>query len=870
MGGSTLAALISFACSAKNPGAAMGTQAPFWTLDRDDVLRRVGVDGAGLTSAAAQARLAQFGPNATGAAPHRNAFVKIGRRLVEPLIAILVVAAAIAGATGDLASATIILSVVVASVALDVTQEHRAESSVEALRRTVAIHSRVLRDAKPVEIAVEEIAPGDVVLLKAGDLVPADGLLLSADRAQANEALLTGEPYPVEKRPSAGAAAATDTSGALFAGTGLVAGEARLLVVATGPATRLGSIAGALGANDPPTAFERGMHKLSLLILRLTVFLVLFVLLTNLAFARPPLESFLFAVALAVGLTPELLPMITTVTLSRGALRLAARRVVVKRLSAIHDLGAMDVFCTDKTGTLTEARIALVSHLATDGGESPRIAALAAINAQFESGASSALDDAILEAARADPACVRVMAAAARLDALPFDFERRLASVLVETDGRRLLIVKGAPEAVLARATRVEQSDGAILVLEGDARARAEAQVADLSRKGLRLLAVAFKEASATRDALTKDDEAELVLVGFCVFLDPPKHSAGLAIARLAAAGVRTKIVSGDAPAVALHLVETLGLACRGVLTGAEIERLDEHALLAQVDSIDIYARVSPEQKMRVIRALQAAGHVVGFMGDGINDAPAIKAADVGLSVDGATEVARATADMVLLESDLGVVADGVAEGRRTYANIMKYIRMGTSSNFGNMLSMALASVAIPFLPLTPVQVLINNLIYDVSEIGIPLDEVDPAAVTAPHSWSMADIMRFTLIMGPLSSLFDIATFGILRLVYDAPPEIFRTAWFVESMATQILVIFLIRTPRPVWTSRPHPALAATSLGALALALFVSLGPPAAHFGFATPPIGMMAAIVALIVVYLALAEILKTRAFPPAGPLAR
>lgn len=837
--------------------AAVPASAPFWTLGLAEIQRRLGADGNGLSSAEAKGRLRRFGRNATGATSRRGLLDKIARRLIEPLIAILIVAALVAGATGDMASAAIIFLVIVASITLDVTQEHRAEAAVEALRHSVAIRTRALRDGKLLDVSVEDIAPGDVVALKAGDLVPADGLLLAADRLSVNEALLTGEPYPVEKRVAGPhGVGLAETATALFAGTAVVGGEARLFVAATGRATRLGAIAGALDAMEPPTAFERGVHALSVLILRFTVFLVLFVLLAHLAFARPPLESFLFAVALAVGLTPELLPMIVTVTLSRGAMRLAKRRVVVKRLSAIHDLGAMDVFCTDKTGTLTEARIALVAHIDANGVDNERVVELAALNARFETGSSSALDEALL-----DHTQTRDLGCWTRLDILPFDFDRRIASVLAETLGRRFLIVKGAPESVLQRATRIEHAAGDVADLDAENRRRVEALVEGRSRQGFRLLAVAVKPLPQSCDAIGHEDEADLTLVGFCVFLDPPKASAGAAIARLRAAGVRTKIVSGDAPAVVLHLVETLGLDCRGLLTGSQIAALEDHALATQAPGVDLYARVSPDQKTRVIRALQASGHVVGFMGDGINDAPALKAADVGLSVDGASEVARATADMILLDPDLRVVADGVNEGRRTYANIMKYIRMGTSSNFGNMLSMALASVAIPFLPLTPVQVLINNLIYDVSEIGIPLDAIDSEAIAAPHVWDMRDILRFTLFMGPLSSAFDIATFALLHYVYDVSAEVFRTSWFIESMATQILVIFLIRTPRPFWASRPHPALTATSLGALAFALALALGPFARWFGFAMPPAHVLWSIAGLVLAYLCLAEALKRRA---------
>ena len=813
--------------------------------------------GEGLSGAAAARRLAEHGPNRAGLPGHRRLAARLLRRVTEPLIAILIVAAALSGATGDLASMLIIFVILGFSVALDLFQEGRAEAAAEALRRSVALKARVLRDGAATELPTEALVPGDVLLLRAGDLVPADGVVLEAADAHAQESLLTGEPYPMEKRAGpVPAKTPAEAASALFAGTALISGEARMLVTATGAATRFGAIAAALEAEPPPTAYQIGLHRLGVLILRLTAFLVLFVLLTHLAFGRPALESFLFAIALAVGLTPELLPMITTVTLSRGARRMAARRVVVKRLAAIHDLGAMDIFCTDKTGTLTEARIALVRHVAPDGGESPRVLELAAVNSRFESGVRSPLDDAILAAAPEHaPGWTRIAD-------VPFDFERRRVSVLVERAGARLLLVKGAPEALLERAKRVEGAGGA-RPLDEAGRAALEAQHAELAGQGLRCLGVAWREMPAGQDRPLAEDEEGLVWAGLLAFEDPPKPSAAQAIARLAASGVRVKIISGDAAPVLAHLVSTLGLPAQGMLTGEDLARLDDAALSARVEATDLYARVSPDQKARVIRALQARGHTVGFLGDGINDAPAIRAADCGLSVADASDVAQAAADMILLEQDLSVVADGVVEGRRTDANITKYIRMGTSSNFGNMLSMAAASLFIPFLPLTPVQVLLNNLLYDVSETGIPFDAVDVADTARPHGWDMPAILRFTLVMGPLSSAFDIATFAILRLVFDAPPEVFRTAWFVESMATQVLVVFVIRAHGPAWRSLPHPGLVLSSLGALAVALTLALSPIGGWLGFAPLPGALLGLIAALVLAYLALAEALKRRAWP-------
>lgn len=851
--------------------------AAFWTEPAEALLRRLGATPDGLAAEEAGRRLALHGPNRTadGAAP--SLARKLGRRLVEPLVAILLVAALVSGLTGDWPGFWIIAAIVGISVGLDVAQEHRAEAAAAALRARVAVRARIRRDGAAVLLPVEVIVPGDVVELAAGALVPADGIVLESRGAQANEALLTGEPYPVPKRaglppgiPPRDRAAATpaDAENALFAGTALVAGAATMLVVATGQATRLGGIAAALAARRLPTAFERGLHGLGLLILRLTAFLVLFVLLAHLALGRPAVESFLFAVALAVGLTPELLPMVTTVTLARGALRMARKRVVVKRLAAIHDLGAMDVLCTDKTGTLTEARIVLAGATGPAGGASERVLMLAAVNAGLATGPPTALDGAIL-AAHPLPAGWRLRGEA------PFGFERRRSSVLAEgeVDGRtgRLLIAKGAPETVLAACTAVEGPEGAVLALDPPARAALRARAEAEGAAGLRLLGIATR---ALPDGVAPgageagpEAERDLVFAGFCAFLDPPKDSAAAAVARLGALGVRVKIVSGDAAPVVRHLVETLGLPCHGLLTGEEIEAMDAPALAHRVQEVDLYARVSPDQKRRVILALKALGHTVGFIGDGINDAPAIHAADAGLSVQDATEVARAAADLILLAPDLSVLAEGVEEGRRTYGNVMKYVRMGTSSNFGNMLSMAVASLAIPFLPLLPAQILLNNLLYDLSEMGIPFDAVDREDQVRPHGWDMKEVWRFTLVMGPLSSVFDLATFAILFWGFEAGPEAFRTAWFVESMATQILVIFLIRAAGPAWRATPpHPVLVATSLAALAAALFLALGPFAAVLGFAPLPGGLLLAMAGLVAAYLALAEGLKRVARPPPG----
>lgn len=827
----------------------------FWAVPLKELYRTVESSESGLSSVEARDRFERVGPNTLSEAPHRPIVWRIARKSAEPLVAILLVAAAISAFTGDIPGFVIIVLVIALSIILDVVQEHRAELAADALKRSVAIRANIRRDGTFISLPADQVVPGDVIELKAGDLVPADGVVIKSRNVHVNEALMTGEPFPAEKRPEiSDAKLPADAFNALFASTSVVSGEAIMLVLTTGSATRFGGIAAATNIGEAPSAFEHGIHRLGLLILRLTIFLVLFVLLVHLAFGRPVLESFLFAVALAVGLTPELLPMITTVTLSRGALRMAAKSVIVKRLAAIHDFGAMDVLCTDKTGTLTEARISLVDYPGPDGGSDERTLTFAFINSRFSSGIRSPLDQAII-----DRCADRRIDEWSKIDEIPFDFDRRCVTVLADGNDGRQLIIKGAPERILALATAVESPDGRSEPLDAERRAALERIEHEQSARGNRVLAVAWRPMPRDRHELRVEDERELVFAGYCVFLDPPKADASAALARLAAAGVRVKVLSGDHEAVVRHLADALSMPAHGVLTGEEISELTDSALAARVEDVDLFARVLPDQKTRIIRALQARGHTVGFIGDGVNDAPAIRAAEVGISVEGATDVARSAADMILLSKDLGVLVDGVEEGRRTFANILKYVRMGTSSNFGNMLSMALASLVLPFLPLLPVQILLNNLLYDLSEIGIPFDRVDAQELSQPHAWDMNAILRFTLIMGALSSVFDLVTFAMLRLWFEAGPDVFRTAWFVESTATQVLVIFIIRTGKPGWSSTVSPLLAASSLGALAVAFMIVATPLRAGFGFAAVPLSVLAAIAIVAIAYLASAEFTKT-----------
>ncbi len=836
-----------------------GGSSAYWRQALADQFSALSGSPTGLTSGEAARRLKAYGPNAFDKRIRFLVLRKIARKIAEPLVLILLAAAAVSAATGDRTGFFTIMAILAMSVAIDVFQEVRAESAAEALRKSVAVHADALRDGALVSVPTRELAPGDVVELRAGDIVPADGVVIEGRDLFVNQALLTGEPYPVQK--TAEPAQTDDIAEAkngLFMGASVVAGKGRMLIVRTGAATQMGDIASALNTNEPPTAFERSMRDFGRLVVRLTSILVLVVLLAHIAFQRPLLESFLFALALAVGLTPELLPMIMTVSLSRGALRLANDGVIVKRLPAIHDLGAMDILCTDKTGTLTEARIDLVRAIRDDGGDDDYVFELVWLNSKFETGLRSPMDDAVL----ARPAPVDA-AKWRKIDEVPFDFERRRVSVLLETDGRRLLVAKGAPEDILAHCTHIESRDRTVRPLDSAARARLMELHDAFAGDGMRLLAVAWRNMAADATSCHIEDEDKLVFAGYAAFLDPPKATAADALEKLAATGVRVKVVSGDNELVVRHLARLIGLDSESFLTGAQIAKLDDAALAVAAARTSLFCRVSPAQKTRVIKALQARGATVGYVGDGVNDAPSLHAADVGISVESAVDVAKQAADMILTRADLHILAEAAVEGRRTFVNISKYLLMGTSSNFGNMLSMAAASLFLPFLPMLPVQILVNNLIYDVSELGIPFDRVASEETAKPQVWDLGALKRFTFVMGAVSSLFDLTTFVVLLQFFHADETTFRTAWFIESMATQILVIFVIRSRGRLFASWPHPALVASSLGALAVATILPFTPLGGRLSFTPLTTGMFIAIIGVVVVYLATAYVARRWARP-------
>jgi Mg2+-importing ATPase len=826
-----------------------------WQEPADRLLMMLKAKTTGLEAAEVQSRLAIYGANDAANVKRSPLWLQFLARFGNPLIIILLIASAVSAATGDVASFVIILCIVMLSIIFDFVQEVRAQNAVEALRQSVAVQATVRRDGTRTSVPIHQLVPGDIVELIAGDLVPADSRLLESRDLYVNQALLTGEPYPAEKRVSDAASGTQDPAGAsnaVFAGTSVISGTATILICRTGNRTALGHLATSLSEKPPATAFTVGIRRFGMLIMRFTILMVLFVLVVNIVFARPMLESLMFAVALAVGLTPELLPMIVTVTLAKSAMQMAKRKVIVKRLSAIHDLGAMNVLCTDKTGTLTEAAIKLVRAIDGHGAESQHAFSYAYVNSQFESGMKSPLDEAILAAHPFDVTGFR------KIDEVPFDFERRRVSVLVEHDQRRRLIVKGAPEDLLRLSGQYQDADGAEKPLDAATRSVFQATLDALGKQGFRALGIASRLVDSTHETAAISDEADLVFAGFAVFLDPPKASAGATIRAMAEAGITVKVLTGDNELVSRHVFAEIGVPVIGVLTGDALEHLSEEALIGQLSRVNLFCRVNPQQKLRLLLALKRLGHVVGFMGDGINDAPALHAADVGISVDGAADVARAAADLILLEHDLSVVREAVVAGRATVQNVSKYVLMGASSNFGNMFSMAGATLILPFLPMLPIQILLNNLIYNVSEIAIPFDSVDPEIVVAPVKWDIKLIERFMLIFGPVSSIFDFITFYALLVFFGAGEALFQTGWFIESMTTQTLVVFCIRTRRLCLRSKPCRFLVAMNLGAVALAVVLPLVPWGRWFGFVTPPPLFFGFVVGATAAYIGLVEITK------------
>jgi P-type Mg2+ transporter len=806
----------------------------------------------GLSSREAETRLEEFGPNDPTPRRRRSPILELLRLFLNPLVMILLIAAVASGFLGDKVDAGIIIAIVLMSVIVDFTQTYRSQKAIEQLRERVAPTATVLRDRQWKDVPRSDVVPDDIVRLSAGDLVPADARLLVSRDLYIQQAALTGESLPVEKQ-AGGTEVSTrpDAANMVFLGTSVVSGTATALVVATGTRTSFGDIATRLSSRPEETAFDRGLKNFSLLLSRTVFFLVIFLLVTSFFVHRPPLQALLFAIALAVGLTPEFLPMITSVTLSKGARAMARKKVIVKHLSAIQNFGSIDVLCSDKTGTITTGNMAFDRALDPFGNPSNLVWTLAYLNSSFETGIRSPLDTAILQCSKPKEA-----ESYEKRDEIPYDFERRRLSIVVEHESHRLLISKGAPEGLLALSVNCE-SDGRIVPIDAPTLQRSQKTYEDLSRQGFRVLAVAYSEVEA-RPNYSPQDERGLTLAGFLTFSDPPLPDAAETLAALRRDGVEVKIITGDGELVTSHVCSQVGFDPGKIVLGEEIERMTDPALAHVVRETKVFARVSPAQKNRILLALKHNGHCVGFMGDGINDAPSLHAADVGISVSTAVDVARDAADIILVEPGLAVLDNGIQEGRKAFGNVMKYLLMGTSSNFGNMFSMAGASVFLPFLPMLPTQILLNNFLYDTAQITIPTDNVDPEFLRKPQHWDIRLIRNFMVFIGPISSIFDFLTFYVLLHFFHADQVFFHTGWFVESLATQTLVLFVIRTAQNPFRSRPSAALAATTLIVVVFGALLPYSPLADALGFAPLPAAYFAFLAIATIVYLWLVEVGK------------
>ena len=832
----------------------------------DDVFDRLGSGADGLTDAEAARRMDAIGPNAI----RQRQVTALGVLLAQvrnPLLVLLLGAAAVSGLTGDPTDAVIIAVIVVLSVGLGFVNEYRSARAVAALHADIHYEALVRRDGTDERVDVTTLVPGDVIALRVGDVVPADLRLLEANGLECDEAVLTGESLPAPKStaPDPPSDSAVDLPSCAFMGTIVHQGSGEGVVVATGMATAFGKIAVGLGERPTETAFQLGLRGFSALLVKVAGVLTVGIFAINVALDRPLIEALLFSLAIAIGITPQLLPAIVSVSLSSGSRALARKRVLVKRLVTIEDLGNIDILFTDKTGTLTEGAITFQAALDASGAPSAAAFLLGLVcneAAMTPTGpvGGNALDVALYGAEQA-PALLRAPdgpRAYERLAVLPFDHERQLATVLARRgQDAPLLVTKGAPEAVLSRCVGV--GDESRRILQG------------LFDDGARVLAVATR-ATPGLAQLSIADERDLHLEGFLTFVDRPKADAGASLAKLAHLGVAVKIITGDNGAVAAKVCRDLGLAVEQVVTGADIDHLEDPGLLAAIPHTTVFARVSPEQKSRIIKVARTGAVDVAFLGDGVNDAVALHAADVGISVDSAADVAKDAADIVLLEKDLGVLADGVTEGRRIFANTMKYVLMATSSNFGNMFSAAGASLFLSFLPMLPSQILLNNLLYDVGQLAIPGDRVDPEVLARPAAWDIAFVRRFMAVFGPVSSIFDFLTFFVMLVVLNAGHAEFRTGWFVESLATQTLVVFVIRTRRsPSYTSRPSRAMTVLPIACASVGALLPITPLAPALGFTPLPIAFFAILVAMIVAYLMLVEVVKRRFYasqPPAhGP---
>jgi Mg2+-importing ATPase len=835
-------------------------------IDIPSILAQLKTSQNGLSQAEAEARLEQDGPNVVAKEKHRTWLVRLWENIKNPLVILLMVLGIISYLTGDIRATIMILLMVILGIVLRYVQESRADSAAEKLEAMVSTTATVLREGQRKEIPLKELVSGDIVILAAGDMIPADVRVLTAKDLFLNQAALTGESLPVEKTTLVVAETAQnplEMPNLCFLGSDVESGTATAVVVQTGGGTYFGALANSIVGQRVLTSFDKGVNQFTWLMISFMAFLVPLVFLFNGLSKHNWLDAFLFALAVAVGLTPEMLPMIVTVNLSKGALAMSKKKVIVKRLNSIQNLGAMDVLCTDKTGTITQGRIVLEKHLDVKGNPSSRVLHYGYMNSYYQTGLKNLMDEAILNHGDLNDK-LQVDENFRKIDELPFDFQRRRMSVILENNlDQQILICKGAVEEIMQLSTHVE-INGEVLEVTAEHDEHRKRRVRELNSEGFRVIAVAYRTFPGTDDTphYTIQDEANLTLLGYMAFLDPPKDTASEALGKLREHNVGTKILTGDNDIVTGSICKQVGLPADHILLGPEIEAMTELQLAEAAENTTIFAKLSPSHKERIIRALQSKGHVVGFMGDGINDAPALKASDVGISVDSAVDIAKESSDIILLENSLLVLKDGVMEGRRVFGNIVKYIKMAASSNFGNMFSMLGASIFLPFLPMLPIQVLTNNLLYDFSQTTIPTDEVDAEWLTRPRKWAIGELRRFIIFIGPISSIFDYMTFFIMLYVFKSwtNADLFHTGWFVESLFTQTLIIHVIRTNKiPFLQSRASRALMLTSVLIVAIGAYLPYSPLASTLGFVPLPPLYWLLLLGMLVTYVILTQLIKT-----------
>lgn len=828
----------------------MNVPEKYWEVPADELIKGLGASRSGLTGLEAARRLHEAGPNLIKKKAPVSRLSIFLAQFKSPIILLLFFAVILSALAGDIIGSTIIVLILAVSAVLGFIQEYSAKNAVEKLLERVKARITTLRDGKEEEAFTEDLVPGDVILLSAGDLVPADGILLEAKDFFVKEALLTGETFPVEKSATTEPEVTLMKSrNSVFMGTNVISGTAKAVVVRTGPHTEVGRIAGRLSVLPPETDFEHGVKHFGYFLIEVTMVLVLVVFGVNVYFNRPAVEALMFSLALAVGLTPQLLPAIISVNLARGSLDMSREGVIVKRLASIENFGTMDTLATDKTGTLTEGTVALHDHVDMAGARSDRVLTHAFLNAFFQTGLKNPMDAAITGFKTLDVSRYE------KIDEIPYDFERKRLSVVVRSgDAGVILVTKGAPKSLLRACTRVEV-DGRTEEIAPHMD-RIDETYNRWSAEGYRAVGLAYRAfAPDGARAYTKADETGLTFMGFLLFFDPPKKDVKKAVADLGALGIEIKIITGDNAVIARFIVKAAGFEVKGLFTGDELAGMSEGAILNAVENANVFAEVDPVQKEMLILALKKRGHVVGFMGDGINDAGAIHAADVGISVEGAADAAREAADIVLLERGLDTLRDGVEEGRRTFANTMKYVFMATSANFGNMFSVAGASLFLGFLPMLPKQILLTNLLTDLPEMTIATDRVDPELVERPRRWDIRFIKRFMIFFGIISSVFDYVTFGVLLFVLKAPPALFRTGWFIESVVSATFAVLMLRTRKPFFMSGPGRYLLAATLLAAAAAAVIPYLPHSEILGFVAVPRDFLAALGAIIAAYIILIE---------------